>query len=135
LERTRKKPRAAQHDVLDVISSLPRRRLQTYSFDYTPMKQTPSDRSSPEEEILREVLDGVTKVRDNAEQLFSEAKILRAAGALSRALVLHQISMEECAKADMLGAWAISRLTGMPPEEKQFMPLNITLDIHWAHVG
>jgi len=75
---------------------------------------------SNDAEVLRDVLSGVTKVRDNAEQLFGEATLLRSAGALSRALFLHQISLEECAKVDMLGAWAVSHLTGMAPDEKKF---------------
>jgi AbiV family abortive infection protein len=37
---------------------------------------------------------------------------IKQAGFLARAAFLHQISMEECAKIDMLGAWATSRLTG-----------------------
>lgn len=84
------------------------------------MNENSPQPTSDEEEILRIVAAGVTKVRDNAEQLFSEAKLLRAAGALSRALFLHQISMEECAKADMLGASAISRLSGTAPDKKKF---------------
>jgi len=56
--------------------------------------------------------EGAAKVFQNAEDLFHEATALHAAGALSRSLFLHQISLEECAKIDMLGAWAASVLTG-----------------------
>jgi AbiV family abortive infection protein len=73
-----------------------------------------------EKEILPDILNVATKVRDNAEQLFCEAKLLRAAGALSRVLFLHQISLEECAKVDMLGAWTVSHLTGQTPDDKKF---------------
>ncbi|MEQ8315915.1 MAG: AbiV family abortive infection protein [Phycisphaerales bacterium] len=66
-------------------------------------------------------MDAASKVRDNAEQLYSEARILRAAGALARSLFLHQISLEECAKVDMLGAWAVSQqLTGETTDSKKF---------------
>jgi AbiV family abortive infection protein len=84
------------------------------------MNPRPTERSPSEKEILRDILNVATKVRDNAEQLFCEASLLRAAGALSRALFLHQISLEECGKVDMLGAWAISHLTGMVPDDKKF---------------
>lgn len=39
---------------------------------------------------------------ENAESLFNEASILRKHGANSRAYFLHQISLEECAKVDIL---------------------------------
>jgi AbiV family abortive infection protein len=52
-------------------------------------------------------------VFENAEQLFKEASLLQANGALSRALFLHQISMEECAKVENLGASAVSLLIGL----------------------
>lgn len=62
---------------------------------------------------LRELAEGASKVLQNAEDLFHEATALHAAGAFGRALFLHQISLEECAKIDMLGAWAASVLTGV----------------------
>src|SRR6266699_2724950 len=63
--------------------------------------------------MLRELADGASKVVQNAADLYHEASALHAVGALSRALFLHQISLEECAKIDMLGAWAVNVLTGM----------------------
>jgi AbiV family abortive infection protein len=51
---------------------------------------------------------------ENAEGLFREAEILFGHGALSRALFLHQISMEECAKIEMIGAWMAGSLGGIP---------------------
>ena len=38
----------------------------------------------------------------NAESLFNEATVLKKHGAVSRAYFLHQISLEECAKVDIL---------------------------------
>ncbi len=67
-------------------------------------------------ELLNELARGAQKVFENAEALFFEAKILSAAGALSRALFLHQISLEECAKIETMGAWAVSILAGIPVE-------------------
>jgi len=62
--------------------------------------------------LLRNLIEGVEKAYRNAEDLFHEASILYAHGALCRALFLHQISLEECGKIEMLGAWATSLLSG-----------------------
>src|SRR5580658_6289141 len=67
--------------------------------------------------LLSTLARGAAKTFQNAEALFYEAKILGAAGALARALFLHQISLEECAKVDTLGAWATSVLAGIPVDE------------------
>jgi len=48
----------------------------------------------------------------NAEDLFREGKTLFACKDLSRALFLHQISLEECGKVEMLGWWATGHLMG-----------------------
>jgi AbiV family abortive infection protein len=48
----------------------------------------------------------------NAEDLFREGTALLACRAFSRALFLHQISLEECGKAEMLGWWATGHLMG-----------------------
>jgi AbiV family abortive infection protein len=69
--------------------------------------------------MLRELADGASKVFQNASDLFHEASALQAIGALSRALFLHQISLEECAKIEMLGAWAVSVLTGMETDVRK----------------
>lgn len=85
------------------------------------MDPTPPENSTSETDTIRDIVDAASKVRDNAEQLYSEAKVLRAAGALARALFLHQISLEECAKVDMLGAWAVSQqITGRSAYSKRF---------------
>jgi hypothetical protein len=51
-------------------------------------------------------LEEPSLIFENAESLYKEAEALRQAGFLARAAFLHQISMEECAKIDMLGGWA-----------------------------
>lgn len=62
--------------------------------------------------FLSELARGAKKAFENGDQLFQEALLLRANGALSRALFLHQISMEECAKVELFGSWATSLLMG-----------------------
>jgi len=61
---------------------------------------------------LRELSQGASKALLNAKELFKEASLLHSHGALSRALFLHQISLEECGKLEMLGNWAASLLMG-----------------------
>jgi len=61
--------------------------------------------------LLLELVRGAELTFQNAEQLFSEAVLLRKNGHLNRALFLHQISMEECAKIDILGAWATNLMS------------------------
>jgi AbiV family abortive infection protein len=59
-----------------------------------PSKKPPNfDRA-----LLSELARGAQKMFDNADALCREAKLLRAAGAMGRALFLHQVSLEECAK-------------------------------------
>src|ERR1051326_509542 len=62
--------------------------------------------------LLSELVDGVRKTFENAETLYREATLLATSGFLSHALFLHQISLEECAKIEMLGAWATGILLG-----------------------
>lgn len=80
-------------------------------------------------DLLSELARGAKKAFENAEQLFQEASLLRENGALSRALFLHQISMEECAKIELLGGWAASLLMG---EEIDATKLSATLASHKA---
>lgn len=68
--------------------------------------------NSLDKNLLAEFANGARKTFANAEALFGEAVTLHKAGALSRSLFLHQISLEECAKIDMLGGWATSLLMG-----------------------
>jgi AbiV family abortive infection protein len=79
--------------------------------------------------MLRDLADGASKVFQNAADLYHEASALHAVGALSRALFLHQISLEECAKIEMLGAWAVSVLTG---KETDVQKLTVAFASHKA---
>ncbi len=64
---------------------------------------------------------GAVKTFENAEQLFFEAELLAKAGAVSRALFLHQISLEECSKIETLGAWAVSLIVGFDVDQKKVL--------------
>jgi AbiV family abortive infection protein len=65
-----------------------------------------------DEKLFKLLAAGTQKVFENAIALYKEALILTEAGALSRALFLHQISMEECAKVEILGTAATGLLMG-----------------------
>jgi len=69
--------------------------------------------SSPEDPHLSELVRGAFLSFANAEHLFREAKIMSARKAFSRALFLHQISLEECGKTEILGWWATGHLMGI----------------------
>jgi AbiV family abortive infection protein len=62
--------------------------------------------------LLQEIVRGAQLAFENAEKLYHEAELLGTDGAFARALTLHQISMEECSKVDMLGAAATSLVLG-----------------------
>lgn len=63
-------------------------------------------------ERVRRYADGAALIFTNAEALYNEGQLLGQAGHFARAVVLHQISMEECSKIDTLGAAATSILLG-----------------------
>lgn len=65
-----------------------------------------------ERQILEEIVRGAKLIFENAETLYNEAQLLGTNGAFARALTLHQISIEECSKVDMLCVAAISLLMG-----------------------
>jgi AbiV family abortive infection protein len=67
-----------------------------------------------EKQLLQEIVRGAQLAFENAEKLYQEAQLLGSNGAFARALTLHQISMEECSKVDMLGNAAISLVLGHP---------------------
>ncbi|MFK4489993.1 AbiV family abortive infection protein [Bradyrhizobium sp. USDA 336] len=67
---------------------------------------------------LAVLVRGAEKTFDNAERLFYEAQLLAKAGAMARALCLHQISLEECSKVN-LGAWAVSLVLGFEVDQKK----------------
>jgi AbiV family abortive infection protein len=69
--------------------------------------------------VLGELVAGVQKIFENAESLFNEAQLLMANGFFIRALVLHQISLEECAKIEILCGWATALLMGHQPDLKK----------------
>jgi AbiV family abortive infection protein len=83
----------------------------------TQEEQHPEPQDSAER--LREYRRGAQLIFENAEELFKEADTLRQAGFLARAAFLHQISMEECAKVDMLGGWATMLLMGAMVDDQQ----------------
>lgn len=70
-------------------------------------------------ERVRRYADGAALIFTNAEALYDEAQLLGQAGHFARAIVLHQISMEECSKIDTLGAAATSILLGHDVDEAQ----------------
>lgn len=65
-----------------------------------------------ERRLLDEIVRGSQLIFENAKALYNEAQLLGSNGAFARALTLHQISMEECSKVDMLCAAATSLLMG-----------------------
>jgi AbiV family abortive infection protein len=80
-----------------------------------------AEATKTEQTTLEALVRGAEKTFANAEQLFREAQLLGEAGAVARALCLHQISLEECSKLDMLGAWAVTRLLGFEVNQKQML--------------
>lgn len=68
--------------------------------------------SEQQQAQVRHLIDGALKVFQNAEQLYHEGSLLCANGAFCRALFLHQISMEECGKIEMLAGWIASIFMG-----------------------
>ena len=62
--------------------------------------------------LARDLIAGAEKIFANAEALYNEATILANSKAWPRALFLHQIALEECAKVDTLGAAVTSLLMG-----------------------
>lgn len=55
--------------------------------------------------------DGIIKTIKNADELFDEASLLATHGHVARAYLLHQISLEECGKAQMLFASLVTALS------------------------
>ncbi len=75
---------------------------------------------SPEARTLANTLiDGARKTVVNADELFDEARLLAGAGHVARALLLHQISLEECGKLEMLYVATAEVLRGQPVDMKQ----------------
>jgi AbiV family abortive infection protein len=77
--------------------------------------------AKPGQAPLEVLVRGAEKTFDNAERLFFEAELLAKAGAVARALCLHQISLEECSKVNNLGAWAVSLVLGFEVNQKKVL--------------
>ena len=77
------------------------------------------DKAKPAGITIDTLVDGAQKACSNAEALFSEAQLLSKHGAHARALSLHQISLEECSKVELLGAWSMSLLRGTDLDPRQ----------------
>jgi AbiV family abortive infection protein len=77
--------------------------------------------AKPDQAPLEVLVRGAEKTFDNAERLFFEAELLAKAGAVARALCLHQISLEECSKVNNLGAWAVSLVLGFEVNQKEVL--------------
>lgn len=65
--------------------------------------------SAENETFALTLIDGAERAFKNAGDLFREAQVLAIHGAVARAFFLHQISLEECGKIEMIPA-AISNL-------------------------
>lgn len=68
---------------------------------------------------MQSLIVGAELIHTNAIALYSEAQTLGKSGAFARAATLHQISMEECSKVDILGGAVVSILTGNDFNEAQ----------------
>lgn len=56
----------------------------------------------------------------NAEDVYNEALVLAKAGHHVRAVFLHQISLEECGKLEMLGGWIVGVIGGLQRDAAAF---------------
>ena len=80
-------------------------------------------------QLLAEIARGAELTLRNATQLCKEAELLRNAGSFGRAVFLHQISMEECGKVDIIGEWATVLILG---EEVDFRRMIRAIRSHEA---
>ena len=69
--------------------------------------------------IISELSNGAVLSFENAKELFQEAVILYGHGSICRAYFLHQISIEECGKIELIGRYATAHLMGFPLETKK----------------
>lgn len=65
------------------------------------------------------LIDGAQRTFQNADALFSEARLLAGVGAAARAYFLHQISLEECGKIEILSAAVTQLLMGETVDMKR----------------
>lgn len=68
--------------------------------------------NTPEDLHVSQLAHGAALALANAVDLFQEAETLFSCKAYSRCLFLHQISLEECGKIEILGGLAAGRLMG-----------------------
>jgi AbiV family abortive infection protein len=105
------------HSILGTMSTFERGVFRTLgrhwmiSESYMEQASGPSNVERNRERVCL-YSQGAQLIFENAEALYNEAQTLGTAGSLARAAALHQISMEECAKIDMLGAYTVSLLMG-----------------------
>jgi AbiV family abortive infection protein len=76
---------------------------------------------------IKHLIEGTELTFRNANLLFNEARNLTETKAYSRASFLHQISIEECSKVEMLGAAAAELMIG---REVDFKALERALRSH-----
>ena len=69
--------------------------------------------------LAETLIDGARKTVQNADELFDEARLLADAGHVARALLLHQISLEECGKLEMLYVATAEVLRGQAIDKKR----------------
>lgn len=65
------------------------------------------------------MIAGADRVVKNAKELYAEATMMGNSGSWARGVLLHQISLEECAKVEMLGAAVTSLLLGTGVDTKR----------------
>lgn len=80
--------------------------------ELTMSNRDPRGRVGHDIERLGNYASGAAMIFENAEALHDEGRLLGTKGHFARATVLHQISMEECSKIDILGATATLILAG-----------------------
>lgn len=75
--------------------------------------------SSEARTLAYTLIDGAQKTVMNADELFDEARLLADASHVARALLLHQISLEECGKLEMLYVATAEVLRGQTVDMKR----------------
>ncbi|MBF8740017.1 AbiV family abortive infection protein [Pseudomonas guariconensis] len=68
--------------------------------------------TAEQEAFALKLIDGALSIFENADRLFYEGGVLADVGAFPRAYLMHQISMEECGKIEILGAAVVQCLSG-----------------------
>lgn len=68
--------------------------------------------SSSNDNQVPKFVDGANLIFENATHLFQEASILADANHWTRSVFLHQISIEECAKIQMIGEYVTAVMSG-----------------------